>query len=175
LRKMDLLKLKAEQKKKKPDFVRQEYGIRKRLEKKWRRPKGIHSKMREKRAGKRAQVRIGYRTIKKLRGATREGLFLVNVSTLSQLEKLDKNTQIAVLSATIGQKKRISILKKALELGIKIANVKDIKKELQKIESELKKKKEQKKEKTEPKKTEKKEKKEEKKKETKKVKEDGKA
>ena len=149
---MDLLKLKAEQKKKKPVFVRQETGIRKRLKIKWRRPRGIHSKMREKRAGKRAQVRAGYRTLRKLRGFHRSGLIEVHVSNLPQLEKLNKETQIAVFSSTIGQKKKQIMLKKAIELGIKIANIRKPKKALEEIESKLKKKKEEKKAKAEEKK-----------------------
>jgi len=164
----NLLKLKAQQKKKKPKFARQEAHVRKRLGFAWRRPKGIHSKMREKRVGKHAQVRAGYRTLRKVRGLHKTGLTQVLVSNLSQLEKLNKETQIAIFSATIGSKKKQIMLKQAIESGIKIANIKNPKKAIEKIEAELKKRKEAKKARAEKKKAAEKKtkpKKEEKKKE----------
>lgn len=139
-----LLKLKAEMKKKKPKFVRQEYGKRARLAECWRKPKGRHSKMREERAGKRPIVKIGYRTPKAVRGLNRAGLKEALVANVQQLAKIDPKTQIAVLSSRIGKKKKFEILKRALELKIKFANIKDIQKVLSRIEQEKKKKAEKK-------------------------------
>ena len=139
-------------KKKKPVFIRQEGHVRKRLGTKWRRPRGIHSKMREKRAGKHAQVRAGYRSLRKVRGLHKTGAVEILVSTISQLNKINKETQIAVFASTIGQKKRQEMLKKAIELGIKISNIKNPKKAIEQIDAKLKKRKEEKKARAEKKK-----------------------
>jgi len=139
-------------KKKKPVFIRQEGHIRKRLGTKWRRPKGVHSKMREKRAGKHAQVRAGYRSLRKLRGLHKTGAVEVLVSTISQLNKINKETQLAVFASAIGQRKKQIMLKKATELGIKISNIKNPKKVLDQINAKIKKGKEEKKAKAEKKK-----------------------
>ncbi|MBD3263074.1 50S ribosomal protein L32e [Candidatus Woesearchaeota archaeon] len=153
---MEELKLRAKMKKKKPKFVRQEAIVRKRLGTKWRRPKGIHSKMRENRAGKRARVKAGYRLPRKTRGLHKSGLTEVHISNLSQLENLNKEKQVSVFSSTIGKKKKIVMLKKAIELSIQIANIKNPQKTLKKIEDEIKKRKQAKKEKEEKKKPKKK-------------------
>ena len=44
-----LLELRKRIKRKKPEFIRQDAHKKKSLESKWRKPKGLHSKMREKR------------------------------------------------------------------------------------------------------------------------------
>lgn len=146
------LKVKSEQKKKKPKFARQEAHVRQRLGTSWRRPRGIHSKMRQKRAGKHAQVRIGYRTIRAARGLGRFGLHEIVVSNVNQLANINKDTHIAVFASTVGLRKKQVMLKKAIELGIKIANIKNAQKELEKIEANFKKRKEDKKAKAEKKK-----------------------
>ena len=64
----ELLKLREEIKENKPDFIRQEYPARKNLKKTWRKPKGIHSKMRKKKLGKRKQPSVGYKSPRLVRG-----------------------------------------------------------------------------------------------------------
>jgi len=137
-------KLRAELKKKKPKFVRQESHRRKRLGKKWRKPRGVHSKIRLGRRGKPPRVKIGYRLPRTIRGLHKSGLKPVSISNLSQLEKLDKTNQIATLSSRLGKKKKLAILKRAIELDIKFTNIKDLKKEIAAIEKEMKERKEKK-------------------------------
>ena len=167
---MDLLKLKVEMKKRKPVFVRQESHRKKLSRDSWRRPKGRHTKMGERRADRKAVVKVGYKMPREIRGLEKSGLQQVNVSNLSQLEKISKS-QIAVLSSALGQRKKLILLKKAQDLDITVAGIKDIKKYITEIEDAVKKRKEDKKKKLEEKKAKEKKrvgKKEEKKKEEKK-------
>ena len=85
----------------------------------WRRPKGRHSKTREKMKGYPAIVSIGYRNEKTTRGKIQEKT-PVTVFNLKDLERVKKD-EIAVLGK-IGKKKKIEIIKKAKEKNIQIAN-----------------------------------------------------
>ena len=160
----NLIELKKKQKKKKPNFIRQE-SLRKRLKNKWRRPKGIHSKIRLREAGKRARVSIGYGTPKNLRGLHKEGLKYIRISNLKDVDNLKEN-QIIVL-AKIGGKKKQQILKEIIKRKLKISNL-DPKKFLEKYENKRKEKKQKRAERAKKKseKDKKKKKDEEKKKET---------
>jgi len=154
---------------KKPSFIRESFLKRKRLALKWRRPKGLHSKMRHGFKGHRKTIKVGYKSPVLVRGLTRSGLKIVYVSNIKELEKVDKGKECVIIKKTVGLKKMIELLKKAKELSLAVSNVKDIKEFLIKAEEMLKKKKEEKKKRLEEKK--KKEKEKEKKKEEKKEKE----
>ena len=143
-----LLDQKKEMKKKKPEFIRQEYNKRKRLPKKWRRPRGIQSKLRLRRKGKPARVSIGYGTPKKVRHFTLDGFKKVIVNNIKELKEI-KEKEIAVIARTVGERKKLAILKEAQKLGLKIYNFPKIKEAIEKIEEKHKKKpKKEKKEKT---------------------------
>ena len=66
--------------KKKPKFVRQDYTKKKALGAKWRRTKGLHSKIRERRAGHEKRASIGYGSPKKTRHLDSSGLRKVLIS-----------------------------------------------------------------------------------------------
>ena len=106
-------------------FIRQDtsrllrLGKLRRKLRKWRRPRGKHNKVRLKRAGYPVQPGIGYRSPSIVHGRV-SGLLPALVHNVSQLEKLGKEN-IAVI-ARVGAKKKLDILKKAQELGVKIAN-----------------------------------------------------
>jgi len=165
----DLLALRKSIKKKKPGFVRQDAHKKPRLKKKWRRARGIHSKIRLKKRGYRKNVRKGYGSPNKVYGLHPEGLKGVVVKSLDDLKSITKEKG-AVISANIGLKKKIELLKKAKELGIIVLNFKDIDKFLKSSEEKQKarkKAKEERKKKKAAKKKEKEKKVEEKKKEEK--------
>ena len=105
-----------------PKFKRQEWFRYKKLGDKWRKPKGIHSKLRRKYKYRPPLVSIGYGTPKKVRGLHSSGFEEVLIHNPTQLEGLDPKTQAARVGATVGYKKRIDIEKKASELGIHILN-----------------------------------------------------
>lgn len=105
-----------------PKFRRQEWFRYKKLGEKWRKPKGIHSKMRRRYKYRPPMAAVGYRTPKKVRGLHASGFEEVLIHNPTQLEGLDPKTQAARVGATVGYKKRLDIEKKASELGIHILN-----------------------------------------------------
>ncbi|MBN1156075.1 50S ribosomal protein L32e [Candidatus Woesearchaeota archaeon] len=166
-----LLELRKRMKKKKPVFLRQDAQKKKRLGRGWRKPKGLHSKMRLRHKDKRAHPEPGFGSPREIRGLSKEGLQYVVVSNPKQVEEIKKEKQGIVISSSVGNRKRVMIIKKALELNINVLNMKEPKKFVDKIEKEIQQKAEEKK-----KKKEEKEKKgeEKKKKAEKKEKEEGK-
>ena len=107
-------------KKKKPDFVRQGYRRKKGLGYKWRRPRGRHSKTRVMFKGKINPVQIGYGSAKKIKGLDSKGRKGVLISNIKDLSKA-KN--YIILRRGIGKKKRVEIIKKALEMKLTLLNV----------------------------------------------------
>ncbi|MEM7819832.1 MAG: eL32 family ribosomal protein [Candidatus Aenigmatarchaeota archaeon] len=105
-------------------FIIQDYFRYKRLGKKWRRPKGRQSKMREKRKGKRSMPTIGYGTKKSERHKIK-GMKYVVIKNINDLEKIKKD-HVIILSSGIGAKKVLKISERAKELGIKILNMKKV-------------------------------------------------
>ncbi|MBI4095444.1 MAG: hypothetical protein HY438_01135 [DPANN group archaeon] len=117
----NMLALKKNLNKKRPQFIRQEYRIRRKLrhEVKWRLPRGKHSKMREGRVGKVKRVQVGYRSPALVRGLTLTGIRPIVVHNLGELQKLNAKTDIAIFSSTIGLKARAEMFRKAQQMGIK--------------------------------------------------------
>jgi len=119
-----LLELRNAMKKKKPHFIRQN-SIRKKLGRKWVRPSGIHSKMRECRGGKRASVQAGYSSPKAVRGLHKRGLKMVIINNLKDIESMDAKTEGAIIASKTGMKKKIGLIKKLEEKGIELLNIKN--------------------------------------------------
>lgn len=117
----NMLALKKNLNKKRPQFIRQEYRIRRKLrhEVKWRLPRGKHSKMREGRVGKVKRVQAGYRSPAMVRGLTLTGIRPVIVHNLEELQKLNAKTDIAIFSSTVGLRARAEMFRKAQQMGIK--------------------------------------------------------
>lgn len=139
---IDLLQIRKKLKKKKPNFLRQDAHKIKRLAKKWRKSKGLDSKIRRRLRGYRKSPSIGYSSPKKVRGLTKDGKKVIIVHNLKDLQK---DTDI-IISKKVGIKKKIEIIKKAQELGINIINIKNTNTFLKKIEESIKKRKEKSKE-----------------------------
>lgn len=149
----DLLQLRKVLKKKKPKFLRQDAHKLKRLGRKWRRPKGMDSKMRRRLRGYRKSPSVGYSSPKKVRGLTSNGKKAIIIHNVKDLQ----NTKDIIISKKVGIKKKIEIIKKAQELGINILNIKDPTNFLKNIEEFIKKRKEESKEKIKSKEKRKKE------------------
>jgi len=143
----ELLELRKKIKKKKPNFVRQDAHKKSRLGKKWRRPKGIHSKMRLKLRGYRKSIAVGYGSPKKVRGLYNSGLKNVIVYSIDDIERLDAKKECVTIAKNIGMKKRIPLINKAKVKGIKVINIKNVDAYLKNLEEEFAKRKEKKKEK----------------------------
>jgi large subunit ribosomal protein L32e len=132
-----LLKLKEHLRKRRPAFTRELSHLRKEVGPAdvWRKPKGLHSKMRHRMHGKQALVEVGYRSPAALRGMSRQGLRLVRVSTPAELAALKQGD--AALLAHTGMRVRHALLKEAIARKLPVANSKDPAKDLAAIEQDL--------------------------------------
>lgn len=116
-----LLAVKANLKRKQPVFRRQQAAIRKKLKAGWRKPKGLHSKMKDGLRGYPKALRMGYRTPVAVRGMTKHGLFPVRVERPEQLAGLDPK-QHALVLGKVGARKKIMIIEQAQKEGFTLTN-----------------------------------------------------
>jgi large subunit ribosomal protein L32e len=111
--------------KKKGKFKRQNYGKKKRVPERWRRPKGIDSGHRIDEKHKPAHPRVGYMTPTKVKGLHPTGYEPVRVFNLDGLEGLDAKKQAIIIASSVGKKKRLEINKAAQAKNIQILNFKE--------------------------------------------------
>ncbi len=117
-----LLNLRKILKSKKPNFLRQEWFRYKRLGKKWRYPKGKHSKLRKHKKYRINVPSIGYSSPKKVRFLHSSGAKEIMVHNINELKNINPETHAIRVGHTVGYKKRLQIQSKAKELNIKILN-----------------------------------------------------
>ncbi len=118
-----LLETRKRIKKRKPDFIMQDFFKRKELKKRWRRPRGMHSKMRMRKAGHPKHVEIGYSSPKLVRHLDRKGRKRILVSRTEDIAGMDKSKEAALIRHGVGLKKKIEILKAAQQKGITVINL----------------------------------------------------
>lgn len=118
----ELLETRKRLKAKKPEFLIQDYHRRKELPRKWRKPRGMHSKMRMRKRGHPKQAEIGYGSPKQTRHLDRKGMKRVLISNAEQLSAIDKSVEAAVIRHGVGLRKREQILKAAEQKGIRVVN-----------------------------------------------------
>jgi large subunit ribosomal protein L32e len=119
----DRLRLRKQIKKRRPEFNREEWFRYKRIQKKWRKPDGITSKMRTNLKYRPNIVRVGFRGPKETRGMHSSGFKEIIVYNITDLEAIDPKTQAARIGSSVGTKKRIDIEKKAEQLEVRILNI----------------------------------------------------
>ena len=107
---------------KRPAFKRQNWFRYKRLGTAWRKPRGMHSKMRMRRKYRPPVVSTGYRGPVAARGLPPSGFAEVLVHRPEELEALDSNLEAARVAATVGDRKREAIEARAAELDIRVLN-----------------------------------------------------
>jgi large subunit ribosomal protein L32e len=107
---------------KRPRFIRQESWRYDRLAENWRKPKGKDNKMRKQKSGMPAIVKVGYRGPRVARGLHPSGYTDNVVHNVAELLKLDPKKDAARLGHTVGRRKRLDIIAKATERGIKVLN-----------------------------------------------------
>jgi large subunit ribosomal protein L32e len=128
------LKLRRKIKRKKPIFLRREHHRRKRLEDVWRRPKGLHSKVKKKKSYVSKMPSPSYSSPREVKYLHPSGLREVYVSNIKDLEKVTNKEEQGIRIASVGKKKKIEIVKEAMSRGIKILNVKKPEEFLKKFE-----------------------------------------
>jgi len=116
------LKVRKTQKKAKPAFKRQEQDFQKILGKKWRRPKGRHSKLRKNEKARGGLPSPGYGSPAAVRGLNRLGYREVLVSNVKDLESLNPKEEMGLITSGVGKKKRAEIISAAKEKKIKLSN-----------------------------------------------------
>ncbi len=133
----ELLELRRKLKAKKPTYLRTDAHKKVKLGKKYRKPKGYQNKMRLNKKSYRKTVRIGYGSPTAVKGLSRDGLQIINVNSVNDLAKIDPKTSCAEIGSTVGGRKKIDILTKAIELKIKVSYIKDAQKEIERLKSKL--------------------------------------
>jgi len=117
----ELQALLAIRQKKKRKFLRQQASIYSKL-KGWRKPKGLHSKMRRHFAGHRKMPNIGYRAPKVVRYLSQEGLKIRFVQTEKDIQNLEPGMGV-ILSSRLGLKKKISLLEQLKKISANVLNI----------------------------------------------------
>ncbi len=116
------LKLREQIANSRPTFRRQEWFRYVRLGESWRKPRGLHSKMRRGFKYRVNLVSTGYRGPKAVRGLHPSGFQEVMVYRVEDLEELDPKKQAARIGHSVGSRKREEIEKIADEKGIRVLN-----------------------------------------------------
>jgi len=115
-----LMKVRAKQKKRKPEFNRCDSHKKKKLSPSWRRPRGLHNKLRQQIAAKGKLVKAGYGSPRGVRGYHPCGMKEVLVKNPDDLKNAEG---CAVrIAATVGMKKRDEIEAMAREMNLKVLN-----------------------------------------------------
>ena len=142
----ELLAFRARKNKKKPAFNRTDIykKIKLRNKNRWRKPRGKQSKIRLQKGGHQAMPSPGWGSPKEVKGFHKSGLRPVVVHAITDLEKLKKGEDGAIIGKSVGNFKRLELIKKLEEKGIRILNIKDPKKFVEDVKKELEERKKQK-------------------------------
>lgn len=105
-----------------PKFVRWLSVSLRRVKSPWRRPKGINSKILEKRKGKLPMPTVGYGAPKEMRYLHPSGFREVLVNNVKDLEKVNAEKEAVKIASAVGGRKRSEIMKKAEEMKVKVLN-----------------------------------------------------
>ncbi len=121
--KKKLLEIRKKSKDKKPDFKQQNFGTKVRVSDRWRKPRGLQSKMRHNFKGYNRTVTSGWRSPVEVRGLDNKGYDAIMVANVLQLDDLPKGSAV-IISGAVGNKKRLAIVEKAEKLQIVVTNIK---------------------------------------------------
>ena len=135
----ELLELRNRRNKKKPAFVRKDTHIKAKVKANWRKPRGKHSPVREQHKGRPKLVSPGYGAPKAVRHLHHSGLKIVQVKNLVDLDNINPEKEGVMLAKTTGIRKRIEVIKIALEKKLTILNLKEPQQYLDTLAAEFKK------------------------------------
>lgn len=121
-----LLAQRNNEKKHKPPFVVAASNYQRRVKKRWRLPRGLHSATRQMHRGKTIMPTPGYGSPKAVFGLQRSGVKAVVVNTAAELLRVNVKSEAAVLASGLGGRKRIVLLTLAVEKKIPVLFVKDV-------------------------------------------------
>lgn|SRR3989338_5897262 len=118
-----LLEVRKQLKERNPEFIRQDTHKRKKLEIKWKKPQGVHSKIRHRFKGRGKMPSPGYKSPIKVKGLHASGLRIVNIYSPTDLESIKKESEGIIISKSVGMRKRLDILKEAKDHKINVLNI----------------------------------------------------
>ncbi|MDI3544370.1 MAG: large subunit ribosomal protein L32e [Candidatus Woesearchaeota archaeon] len=136
----ELIAQRSQIKRRKPDFKQEGFNSVKRIRNndRWRRPTGSQSKMRLNKKGGPSKRKSGYSSPKEVRGMIKNGLMPVVIKNADEIKAVDAKKECAVIASSVGSKKRIKIIKAAIEQGISLYGIKDPVSYLKKLEDDFK-------------------------------------
>jgi len=108
-------------------FKRDGFGKKRQLSDSWRKPRGQHNKQREQKKAKGALPKPGFGSPVAVRGMHPSGFFEALIASVKDLEGLDSKTQAVRISATVGDRKRVTLQEAAVTAGFKVLNARIIK------------------------------------------------
>ncbi|MBN1175212.1 hypothetical protein JXA48_01070 [Candidatus Woesearchaeota archaeon] len=132
-----LLEIKRKLKSRKPNFRRHDSHKKVRVSASWRSPKGHQSKQRLNRRGYARGIATGYGAPKEVYGLTRDGLTQNVISSVKELDAFDPKKDGIIISRTLGNRKRVDVVKAATEKKFVILNL-DVEKFNKSMEAQLK-------------------------------------
>jgi len=130
-----LMEIRKKINKKRPSFRRVESWRYKRVSDSWRKSRGIDSNTRRKNKSGVKSPTVGYRNPKKVRGLHPSGYEEVRVSSIQDLNNINKNYQAVKISSRLGSKKRVALIDYCQKKGFKILNLGISIKELERLEA----------------------------------------
>ena len=118
------LKHKRITKKRTKTFDRYESDDHHRLDRSWRRPHGIDNPMRRRFRGQRSCAKIGFGSDKRTRHLLKSGFRKFLITNLKDLEILLTNNRnfAGEIAHNISARKRVQIVKRAVELNVRLTN-----------------------------------------------------
>ena len=131
-----LLGLRKQMNAKRPRFRQQDSHKRKEIISAWRKPKGMHSKMRHGVWGRPASVNVGYRGPAEVRGLHSSGLSMIIVNNVEEAGRVDPKTQGAILGS-IGGRKKVDVLTACKQKGITVLNIKNVDEAIQALKDKV--------------------------------------
>ena len=124
-------------KRKKPDFLVRESKFSAGVKSRWRYPYGRHSATRQMHKGRPAMPHPGYGAAKSIFELHPSGYKEKLVSNIKDLMRMDHLSEGAVISSTVGVRKKLELIKEAKERKIKILNLKDVEAYLEIINKDM--------------------------------------
>jgi large subunit ribosomal protein L32e len=117
-----LMNVRSRQKAKKPEFNRHDHQKKKRLGLSWRKPRGLHNKLRRQISAKGKPVRPGFGSPRAVRGFHPCGFPEILVNNSKDLERAQG--YVVRIASAVGMKKRMEIQAKAAEMNLRVLNPK---------------------------------------------------
>lgn len=127
----------------KPAFNRPNAFSQVRVKRVWRKPKGMHSKIRKRRKWSSKMPNVGYGNASSFRGLHPSGLKEVLVTRINDLKNVNPKNEAIRIYGRLSRKNKEIIIKEALKLKIKVFNARKPEEYLKRIGEERKEKQEE--------------------------------